>query len=90
MKKQSKKQTPKSVTNVVTKSEQVKKHLLSKKSITSWEAISLYKATRLSAIIFNLRNIGWDIVTNEVTQKDINGNNCTFAKYILVKPPVKK
>lgn len=96
MKKQNKKTTPKaeatpkSENTLVTKSDQVKKHLLSKKSITSWEAITLYKATRLSAIIFNLRNSGWDIATNDITQKDVNGNNCTYAKYILVKPPVKK
>jgi hypothetical protein len=68
----------------VTKTDQVKKHLTTKKHITSWEAIQLYKATRLSSIIFGLRNDGWDIVTKDVTQKDINGNDCTFAKYVYM------
>jgi hypothetical protein len=66
----------------VTKTEQIKKHLLTKKSITSWEAIQLYKATRLSAIIHNLRNTHWEIETKQITQKDVNGNDCTFAKYV--------
>lgn len=30
-------------------------HLQKKKTITSWEAIELFGATRLSAIIYNLR-----------------------------------
>lgn len=33
----------------------VENHLLEKGNITSWEAIKQYKATRLSAIIFDLR-----------------------------------
>ena len=33
-----------------TKTEKIKKHLLSGKTITSWEAIHLYEATRLAAI----------------------------------------
>jgi hypothetical protein len=68
----------------VTKTDQIKKHLVSKKHITSWEAIELYKATRLSSIIHNLRNMDWDIVTKDVTQKDVNGNDCTFAKYVYM------
>jgi hypothetical protein len=72
----------------ITKHAQVKKHLLKKKSITSWEAITLYKATRLSAIIFNLRNTEkMDIKTTSIATKDINGNNCTFAKYVLQNKP---
>lgn len=70
----------------MTKFEQVKKHLLKKKSITSWDAITLYKATRLSAIIFSLRKSGWDIATKSVSSKDVNGNACTYAKYILNSP----
>ena len=38
-----------------TKTAKVLEHLRTLKRITSWEAIQLYKATRLSAIIFNLR-----------------------------------
>ena len=73
-----------------TKINQVKKHLLKKRSITSWDAITLYQATRLSAIIFNLRKSGWDIVTNNVTIKDKNGNACTYAKYVLISHSLKE
>lgn len=73
----------------VTKSDLIKKHLSKKKSITSWEAITLYKATRLSSIIHTLRKRGYQITTKDITQKDTNGNNCTFAKYVLVSQPKK-
>jgi hypothetical protein len=66
-----------------TKMEQVSKHLNEKRHITSWEAINLYGATRLSAIIFNLRDRGWDIKTQSITETDRNGNSVTFAKYVL-------
>jgi hypothetical protein len=64
----------------VTKSELVKKHLLKKKSITSWDAITLYKATRLSAIIFELRKRGWNITTKSIKME----NDGSYAKYLLI------
>ena len=79
----------KTETSVATKINLVKKHLIKKKSITSWDAIINYKATRLSAIIFNLRNSGWNISTNPITSKDDNGNSTTYAKYVLVSHPNK-
>jgi len=72
-----------------TKVSQIKKHLLKKKSITSWDAIILYKATRLSAIIFNLRKSGYDIATHNIKSKDDNGNNTSYAKYVLISTPNK-
>lgn len=38
-----------------TKTSLVLKHLKNRGSITSWDAIERYHATRLSSIIFNLR-----------------------------------
>lgn len=60
----------------------VKKHLNRKGSITSWEAIKLFGCTRLSAVIFDLRNEGMKIRTENVTQKNRYGNFVTFAKYV--------
>ena len=74
-------QEPTKITKI-TKKKLVESHLLKKKSITSWEAIELYGATRLSAIIFILRD-KWDIVTKTITAKDRFGNDITFAKYVL-------
>ena len=42
---------------------QVLEHLKDRNSITSCEAIERYHATRLSAIIFDLKDEGYDIVT---------------------------
>ena len=71
----------------VTKHSQVKERLINIGSITSMEAISLYGATRLSAIIFNLRDKGMDIKTTNICSIDRNGNRCVFAKYIYSKQP---
>jgi hypothetical protein len=67
----------------VTKTAQVLEHLKSHGTITSWQAIQDYGATRLSAIIFNLRKDGYDIDTKTELTKDRNGNVCQYAKYIL-------
>ena len=63
----------------ISKAEMVRKHLLSKKSITSWEAIEKYKITRLSAIIHKLRESGWNI-----TNKKLSNENSNFVKYVFV------
>ena len=58
----------------------VKAHLQSQGSITSWQAISLYRATRLSAIIFNLRKNGWNI-----TSVRMEDGESKFVKYTYIK-----
>jgi hypothetical protein len=74
----------------VTKTSLVIKHLIEKKHITSWDAINLYNATRLSAIIFTLRKKnGYNIATQNIAIKDIFGNDCIYAKYLLVSLPKK-
>lgn len=65
----------------ISKTKLVQSHLIKKKSITSWEAIELYGATRLSAIIFSLRD-KYDIITKMVDGKDRFGNQIRFAKYV--------
>lgn len=97
MKKTSKKATAKTTEkNVptakrVTKASLVLAHLIKHKSITSLEAIDKYSATRLSAIIFNLREKKYDIVTKDIATKDKYGNTCIYGKYVLISmPPAKK
>lgn len=65
----------------VTKTSQVLEHLQSNGSITSWEAINLYGATRLSAIIYNLRKY-YNIESADEPFIDRNGCNSVFSKYI--------
>ena len=64
-----------------TKVSQVLEYLQEHGSITSWEAIDLFGATRLSAIIFNLRKHHViDSETQSVTDK--LGYTTTFTKYV--------
>ena len=68
----------------VNKSQLVKEHLLNHGSITSWDAIKLFGATRLSAIIFNLRKDGYNIITQDIAYTDRFGNTGQYANYVLV------
>lgn len=61
------------------------KHLKSGKSITSFEAFEEYGITRLSAIIFDLREKGLDIQDRWVYAKNRYGNMVKFKAYYLVK-----
>jgi len=59
-----------------TKTKKVANHLITKKSITTWEAITQHKATRLSAIIFNLKKRGFIFET-----KPDSSGNANFVRY---------
>lgn len=65
---------------------------LQKRSITSLQAFNLYGVTRLSSIIFDLRErgktVGFDIITQIVQRKNRFGDTCRVAEYFLIK--VKK
>lgn len=63
------------------KTELVLEHLKKHKAITSWEAIEKFGATRLSAIIYNLRT-KYEIDTIMFDDIDRYGNKVTFGKYI--------
>ena len=66
-----------------TKTTAVLTHLKEFGSITSWEAIKEYGATRLSAIIYNLRyRYKMNIETEMVEFTDRFGDKAEFAKYI--------
>lgn len=67
------------------KTECVLEHLKHKGCITSWEAIDLYGATRLSAIIYNLRHRGYSIDMITLPFVDRFGTKSRFGKYILVE-----
>lgn len=71
----------------INKTQKVKEHLLEKGCITSWDAIDLYGATRLSSIIFNLRGRGFVIESVYLDDEDRNGNPSRFVNYILKETP---
>lgn len=55
--------------------------LLSGKSVTSYEAFKKYGITRLSSVIFMLRNRGYNIKTEIIKSKSRYGNESQYAKY---------
>lgn len=72
-------------TKRISQGEMIRKHIVKKRSITSWEAIKLYGCTRLSAKIYDLRAEGMNIKTDHITKKNRYGYPVTYANYILVK-----
>lgn len=58
--------------------DRVLEHLAQFGSITSMEAITRYKITRLSAVIFDLKHKGHDIQT-----ETLRDGTSTWAKYSL-------
>ena len=72
---------------VKSQSDAVLWHLKTYGSITSYEAIKEYGATRLSAIIFNHRKEGYNIDSIPLTKKTRFGRNTTIAKYTYTTPP---
>lgn len=61
-----------------TQQQKVLEHLQQNGSITSWEAIMKFHATRLSGIIFNLRKQGYLITSTMETNGDKH-----YARYTL-------
>lgn len=60
------------------------KHLREHRHITSWEAIQLYHITRLSAKIYDLRQMGYRIEGN-TEHNDETGTN--YKRYFLISCP---
>jgi len=72
----------KTITKKTSKHKLVKQHLIINGSITSWDAIEKYGATRLSAIIYDLRHKEKMNITSE--RKDFTdryNNTSSFATY---------
>lgn len=72
----------------MTKTQAVLDWLQTHASISSMEAIQNFGATRLSAIIFKLRERGHDIETVMCEGRDRFGNPMRFARYYLRDSPV--
>lgn len=73
-------------TKFETQRAKVRAYLESGKSLTSWEAIEMFHCTRLSAVIFSLKN---DHKMNIVTEM-VSGDGVRYAKYILKADPKLK
>ena len=68
------------------KTKAVMMHLLENGKINSWEAIKEYGATRLSAIIYNLRHkYEMNIINEREYFTDRYGSKAFYDNYILLK-----
>ena len=66
------------------KTKAIQLHLIEKGHINSWEAIQEYGATRLSAIIYNLRhNYDMDIRNERVEFVDRYGTKSHYDNYVF-------
>ena len=72
--------------NLETKIGKVRAFLEEGNSITSWKAIELFRCTRLSAVIYALRNdYGMAIADKRIYEEDTN-----YSKYWLTADPATK
>lgn len=68
----------------ITLQDRVLQYMQENGSITSWEAIREFGATRLSAIIYNLRyKEGLNIISKNVNGKNRYGDPVSYARYYL-------
>ena len=67
----------------MSQNEEILKHLQEIGCITQWEAIRLYRITRLSARIKDLRSMGHNISSTNVYGKDCNGRPQHWTSYRL-------
>ena len=73
----------------MTQKDMVLRHLQDYGSITSWEAIMEYGITRLSDVIFRLRNEGINIDSVTETKNNRYGAPTSYSRYTLVREPVQ-
>jgi hypothetical protein len=73
----------------VTKKGLIEKHLREKKNLSSNEAINLYGATRLAAVICQLKDEGWVFVEPAKIEEGLDryNNHSSWARYELVSEP---
>ena len=73
----------------MTQKEMILQHLRLFGSITPLKALEEYGCYRLSAVIFELRELGRDygftIETKPLTRKNRFGKSVTFAEYFLIE-----
>ena len=74
---------------IKTQKDEVLYHLKTYGNITSWEAIKNYGATRLSGIIYNFRNEGYQITSVDEEHITRYGRKTKVTRYFYEKPKRK-
>lgn len=73
-----------------TKKQKIKEHLELGNGITQKDAIELFNAYRLSAIIFDLKKDGMKIETIDRNHTNMDGQTIRFAEYKMIGAPGDK
>tara|TARA_B100001939_G_scaffold114803_1_gene99288 strand:+ start:877 stop:1194 length:318 start_codon:yes stop_codon:yes gene_type:complete len=73
-----------------TKKQKIKEHLELGNGITQKDAIELFNAYRLSAVIFDLKRDGMKIETIDKSHVNADGQNIRFAEYKMIGAPGDK
>lgn len=66
----------------MSKTQKILEYIQTHDGITSVEAYEKFRATRLSAIIFNLKKRGYKIATYDMTSTGEDGHPARYAKYV--------
>lgn len=66
------------------KKQKIKEHLEYGNGITQKDAIELFNAYRLSAVIFDLKDEGMKIETIDKSHKNSDGQTIRFAEYRMI------
>lgn len=64
------------------KTKKVLEYLQENGSITQLQAWELFRASRLSSIIFNLKKYGYSIISKSENFTDINGEKSYYVRYV--------
>jgi hypothetical protein len=64
------------------KTKKVLEYLKTNKNITQLEAWELFKASRLSSIIFNLKKYGYKIISKPENYTDEDGKKSYYVRYV--------
>ena len=68
----------------LTQEETVLRHLKNNEGLTSYESFALYGITRLSAVIFRIKNdLGIEITGKRIKKTNRNGRKVRYKKYML-------
>lgn len=73
-----------------TKKQKIKEHLEMGNSISQRDAIQLFNAYRLSAVIFDLKKDGMRIETIDKSTTNQQGETSRFAEYKMINAPGNK
>lgn len=72
------------------KKQKIKEHLEFGNGITQKDAIELFNAYRLSAVIFDLKDEGMKIETIDKSHVNADGQKIRFAEYKMLSAPGNK